>query len=96
MVNFLLFLLISLFVMVFLECYVKDKYFKDDIRKHYFRILKSILNILVIMFMFHYRTYMLSLNQLGIMLIIACIIALIINIAEINKTIQFLKKENAL
>ncbi len=96
MVNFLSFLLISLFIMVFLECDVRDKYFRDDIRRHYFRVLKSIFNILVIMFMFHYRTYMLSINQLGIMLIIACAIALIINIIEINKNIQFLKKENAL
>lgn len=96
MANFLSFLLISLFIMVFLECDVRAKYFHNDIRKHYFRILKSIFNILVITFIFHYRRNILSLNELGIMLIIGCIIALIVNVTQINKNIKFLKRENAL
>ncbi|WP_027624309.1 hypothetical protein [Clostridium lundense] len=96
MANFLSFLLISLFIMVFLECDVRVKYFQDDIRKHYFRILKSIFNILVITFIFHYRRSILSLHELGIILIIACIIALLVNVTQISKNIKFLKSENAL
>ncbi|KAJ49467.1 hypothetical protein BD780_000300 [Clostridium tetanomorphum] len=96
MFEFLMFLFSSLLIMIFLECNIKDKYFNSYIRKHYFRILKNIFNILVIIFIFIHRTYILPLHEIGNLLIISCIMAVIFNIIQMNRHIQFLKKEKAL
>ncbi|WP_315116997.1 hypothetical protein [uncultured Clostridium sp.] len=96
MVNLLLFLLFALITTVTVECLVRDIYFKDGCRKHYYRILKSIYNMLIIIFIFLHRNYILSMNGFGGILFFSCGIVAVVNIFYIARDAKVLKEENAL
>ncbi|MBU5483607.1 hypothetical protein KQI86_04645 [Clostridium sp. MSJ-11] len=96
MINLLLFLLFALIITVTFECFVGDIYFNNGCRKHYYRILKSIYNMLIIIFIFLHRNYILSMKGLSGVLFFSCGAIALVNIFYIAKDTKVLKEEDAL
>ncbi|WP_125151965.1 hypothetical protein [Clostridium rectalis] len=96
MKNIVIFLIISLVLLICLDCFVGDKYFTREPRTYYFKILRNIFNILVVTFMFLQRKELLSINKIGNMLIFACIITAIYNVFKMFFSIDILKREDLL
>lgn len=96
MANFLMFLFCTLVVTVTIECFIGDIYFKDGYRKGYYRILKSIYNILVIIFIFLHRDYIAPVKGLAGILLFGCILILLINVFYITESVKRLREKNLL
>ncbi|GAA0728977.1 hypothetical protein GCM10008905_28400 [Clostridium malenominatum] len=96
MTNLLIFLFCTLIATVTIECFIGDIYFKDGYRRGYYRILKSIYNILIIIFIFLHRHYIVAVKGLGGILLLGCTLILLINIFYITESTKRLREKNLL
>lgn len=96
MVRLLIVLVMILILFIFLECFIKERFFSVGQRSYYYKVLKNILNIIVMVFILLCRKYIVSIVILGRFVIWCSEVMFIYNCYLLYKNIIILRKKNLL